>query len=383
MEIKPRSAKVEEFNKVTGLINYVFRISRNYKPTMVEEFPLLLNKDNIENMIIISENEKVVSDVNYLVQDVSIQGNKLKVAAIGGVCTHPDYEKKGYSSKILDKAEEKMFSDGVDVLIISGTRSLYSRRNCSVVKSFYKYTIKPENIEIPYEIVEFDETNFEKDTDLNKMIELYNQNSTRFIRTRDEFKKLLHAATLAWGPINYKKVFVKDNNNMIGYLIIRTIKKEYSIVGEVVELGLNNINVENVLKYTTNKFGLEYLDYKVHVRNLKDQLECNELKSLDYQQGTIKIINYSKLCNNLKGYFNQYVDSELLEHIEFKQVENKYIIKYKEEELIIESLDKLNKLFFERNEEQHNEFKHLKNIYEFTTKVFPIDFPWTANLNYQ
>ncbi|WLD28049.1 Acetyltransferase (GNAT) domain protein [Clostridioides difficile] len=383
MEIKPRSAKVEEFNKVTGLINYVFRISRNYKPTMVEEFPLLLNKDNIENMIIISENEKVVSDVNYLVQDVSIQGNKLKVAAIGGVCTHPDYEKKGYSSKILDKAEEKMFSDGVDVLIISGTRSLYSRRNCSVVKSFYKYTIKPENIEIPYEIVEFDETNFEKDTDLNKMIELYNQNSTRFIRTRDEFKKLLHAATLAWGPINYKKVFIKDNNNMIGYLIIRTIKKEYSIAGEVVELGLNNINVENVLKYTTNKFGLEYLDYKVHVRNLKDQLECNELKSLDYQQGTIKIINYSKLCNNLKGYFNQYVDSELLEHIEFKQVENKYIIKYKEEELIIESLDKLNKLFFERNEEQHNEFKHLKNIYEFTTKVFPIDFPWTANLNYQ
>lgn len=383
MEIKPRSAKVEEFDKVTGLINYVFRISRNYKPTMVEEFPLLLNKDNIENMIIISENEKVVSDVNYLVQDVSIQGNKLKVAAIGGVCTHPDYEKKGYSSKILDKAEEKMFSDGVDVLIISGTRSLYSRRNCSVVKSFYKYTIKPENIEIPYEIVEFDETNFEKDTDLNKMIELYNQNSTRFIRTRDEFKKLLHAATIAWGPIDYKKVFIKENSNIIGYLIIRTIKKEGSIIGEVVEIGLNNINVENVLKHVTNKFGLEYLDYKVHVRNLKNQLECNELKSLDYQQGTIKIINYSKLCDNLKGYFNQYVDSELLEHIEFKQVENKYIIKYKEEELIIESLDKLNKLFFERNEEQHNEFKYLKNIYEFTTKVFPIDFPWTANLNYQ
>lgn len=383
MEIKPRSAKVEEFDKVTGLINYVFRISRNYKPTMVEEFPLLLNKDNIENMIIISENETVVSDVNYLVQDVSIQGNKIKVSAIGGVCTHPDYEKKGYSSKILDKAEEKMFSDGVDVLIISGTRSLYSRRNCSVVKSFYKYTIKPENIEIPYEIVEFDETNFEKDTDLNKMIELYNQNSTRFIRTRDEFKKLLHAATIAWGPIDYKKVFIKENSKTIGYLIIRTIKKEGSIIGEIVEIGLNNINVENVLKYVTNKFGLEYLDYKVHVRNLKDQLECNELKSLDYQQGTIKIINYSKLCDNLKGYFNQYVDSELLEHIEFKQVENKYIIKYKEEELIIESLDKLNKLFFESDEEQHNEFKHLKNIYEFTTKVFPIDFPWTANLNYQ
>ncbi|NMS91163.1 GNAT family N-acetyltransferase [Clostridioides difficile] len=383
MELRPRSAKLEEFDRAIELINYVFRISRNHKPTMMEEFPLLLNKNNIENMIIISEDNKIVSDVNYLIQDVSIQGNKLKVAAIGGVCTHPDYEKKGYSSKILDKVEEKMLYDGVDIVIISGTRTLYSRRNCSLVKSFYKYTIKPENMKIPYEIVEFDETNFEKDCDLDKMIELYNQNSTRFIRTKDEFKKLLHAATIAWGPIDYKKVFIKENNNVIGYLIIRTIKKEDSIVGEVAEIGLNSVNVENVLKYVTNKFGLESLDYKVHVRNLKDQLQGNEIKTLDYQQGTMKIINFAKLCDNLRSYFNQYIDSELLKYIEFKQVENKYIIKYKEEELVIESLDKLNKLFFEKNEEQYNEFKHLKNIHEFATKVFPLDFPWTANLNYQ
>ncbi|MBY2476664.1 GNAT family N-acetyltransferase [Clostridioides difficile] len=383
MELRPRSAKLEEFDKVIELINYVFRISRNHKPTMMEEFPILLNKNNIENMIVISEDNKIVSDVNYLIQDVSIQGNNLKVAAIGGVCTHPDYEKKGYSSKILDKVEEKMFYDGVDVVIISGTRTLYSRRNCSLVKSFYKYTIKPENVKIPYEIVEFDETNFERDDDLNKMVELYNQNSTRFIRTKDEFKKLLHAATIAWGPIDYKKVFIKENNNVIGYLIIRTIKKENSIVGEVAEIGLNSVNVENVLKYVTNKFGLEYLDYKVHVRNLKDQLQGSEIKTLDYQQGTIKIINFVKLCNNLRSYFNQYIDSEILKYMEFKQLENKYIIKCKEEELVIESLDKLNKLFFEKNKEQYNEFKHLKNIHEFATKVFPLDFPWTANLNYQ
>ena len=90
MELRPRSAKLEEFDKVIELINYVFRISRSHKPTMMEEFPLLLSKNNIENMIIISEDDKVVSDVNYLIQDVSIQGNRLKVAAMGGVCTHPD-----------------------------------------------------------------------------------------------------------------------------------------------------------------------------------------------------------------------------------------------------------------------------------------------------
>ncbi|MGU3768961.1 GNAT family N-acetyltransferase, partial [Clostridioides difficile] len=190
-------------------------------------------------------------------------------------------------------------------------------------------------------------------------------------------------ATIAWGPIGYKKVFIKENNNIIGYLIIRTIKKEDSTVGEVAEIGLNSVNVENILKYVANKFGLESLNYKVHVKNLKDQLKCNGTKSLDYQQGTMKIINFTKLCDSLRSYFSQYVDFELLKYMEFKQVENKYIIKYKEEELVIENLDKLNKLFFEKNEEQYNEFKHLKNIYEFATKAFPVDFPWTANLNYQ
>ncbi len=92
-----------------------------------------------------------------------------------------------------------MFYDGVDIVIISGTRSLYSRRNCSLVKSFYKYTIKPEDVKIPYEIVEFDETNFEKDDDLDKMIELYNQNSTRFIRTRDEFQKTIACSNYCLG----------------------------------------------------------------------------------------------------------------------------------------------------------------------------------------
>ncbi len=81
--ITPKSAKIEEFEEVIKLINKVFRISNGYNPTMQQEFPLLLNKNNIDNMIVIKENENIVSDVNYLIQDVLIQGVKLKVASIG------------------------------------------------------------------------------------------------------------------------------------------------------------------------------------------------------------------------------------------------------------------------------------------------------------
>lgn len=67
MELRLRSVKLEEFDKVIELINYVFRILRNYKLIMMEEFFFLLSKNNIENMIIILEDDKVVFDVNYLI----------------------------------------------------------------------------------------------------------------------------------------------------------------------------------------------------------------------------------------------------------------------------------------------------------------------------
>ena len=47
-----RSAKLEEFDKTINLVNHVFRESINEEPTMEKEFPLLLNKSNIENMIV-------------------------------------------------------------------------------------------------------------------------------------------------------------------------------------------------------------------------------------------------------------------------------------------------------------------------------------------
>ena len=384
MKIIARSANLNEFNDVTELINYIFRISRNCKPTMVEEFPLLLNKNNIDNMIVISQDNKVVSDVNYLIQEVSIQGEKIKAAAIGAVCTHPDYEKRGFSSKVLDFVESKMLSDGVDILLVSGTRSLYTRRNCSLIKSFYKYSIHPEKVDFPtnFKFLEFDETCIDSN-DLNKILHMYNQNSTRYIRTKEEFTTLLHSATIPWGDRSYKKVLVKNNDITIGYIILRITKGNENSFAEVVELSLDNYYVEKVLKHLCYKYDLRKIVYSVHIRNTKDQLQNVSDTELDYQQGSLKIINFEKLCKSLSGYFKQYFSTDFVDNLEFVKHDDKYVIRYKDEALIIDDLNKLNKLFFEYDETQFEDFKDLKNIYSFTKAVFPLDFPWTANLNYQ
>lgn len=374
---KPRSANREEFKETTDLINKVFRVSRNHKPTMVEEFPLLLNEDNVDNMIVISKDGKIVSDVNYVIQKVSIQGERINAAAIGAVCTDPDHEGNRYSSTILDHVESKMLTDGVDLVTISGTRSLYTRRHCSRVKSFYKYTIYPSNVNMNLEIEDFNEN------DLEKMINLYNQNSTRFIRTKEEFKKLLYAATIPWGNFEYKRLVIKKDREVVGYIIVRIINEE-SRIGKVLEMEVDTKYSADVLKYVSNKYKLESIEHYVHIKNYKNQFEGYDKREIEYLDGTLKIINYEQLCEKLRPYFNQYIEYNILKNIEFMKKDSKYIIKYKdEEELVISDLDKLNKLFFEYSDSDYKEISHLNNIYGFAKKVFPLDFVWTSNLNYQ
>lgn len=372
----PRSAKVEEFESAINLINKVFRTSSGHKPTMQYEFPMLLSTDNIENMIVICKDEKVVSDVNYLIQDITIEGNDIKLASIGAVCTDPEHEGNRYSSKILDFVEEKMFDDGVDIVTISGTRTLYTRRQCSLVKNCYKYVIYPQNTDIKFEIKEYDEFY------IDDIIRLYNQNSTRFLRSKTQFKSLLESATIPWGTYGYEKLLVFSEGEFIGYVILRIINEEAK-KGEVVEMYTKFDCTYEVLQYIGNKYKLESITQYINMKDYKNQPSNYDTREVTNLDGSVKIINYEKLCKNLNRYFKQYADDSFVDNMEFKFIDGKYMIKYKNEELLIDDMDKLNKLFFQGNGVLREELEELKNIKEFTGKVFPINFVWTSNLNYQ
>lgn len=374
--INPRSAKIEEFESAINLINTVFRTSRGHKPTMQYEFPMLLSKNNIENMIVIAKEGKVISDVNYLIQDVSIEGNDIKLASIGAVCTDPEHEGNRYSSSILDFVEQKMFNDGVDIVSISGTRSLYTRRKCSLVKSCYKYVTYSKNINVNFEVKEYDEDY------LDEVMRLYNQNSTRFLRSKDQFKSLLDSATIPWGTYDYRKLLIFTDGELVGYLILRIVNIEEKI-GEVVEMYSKfDFNYE-ILQYIGNKYDLNRINQYIHMKDYKNQPSNYDTKEIIDLDGSIKIINYVQLCKKLNRYFKQYIDDSFVDKLEFKFEDDKYIIKYNNEELLIDDLDIVNKLFFQGNDVLKNELENLKNIKEFTSKVFPINFVWTSNLNYQ
>jgi GNAT superfamily N-acetyltransferase len=76
---------------------------------------------------IIALNGRPVSHVNIVYNQLSIYGCVVKVASIGGVCTHPEYRGRGLASQLLDYCFREIAEAGGKLVYISGVRGLYRR----------------------------------------------------------------------------------------------------------------------------------------------------------------------------------------------------------------------------------------------------------------
>lgn len=364
-----RQATKEDYPKVLALINEVFRLSRGHKPTMAKEFPLLLGPNNTDNMTLIEVEGQVVSDVNYWNTCVDLEGGSLKVASIGGVCSHKDYEGRGYSSKILDAVEDKMKAEGVDVLLVSGDRSLYTRRACSKVKCFRKYSLEGQEAKTHgLEYVAYHRTYLED------MHRLYCQNTVKFQRSLEDFESLLEGATVPWGTYSYKKIVILKDKVFAGYIVLRCIDEEV-LRGEVTEIYSQGLDTLDCLEHVAYGQGLDHLHYWQHVH----EKPLDHAWSIDYLHGTLKVMNFKHLMEKMSPYMITKVREATYKSLSFSQDQDKYYISDGHEVYTIESTDALNKLLFQGWQSKPAG----PGIQNFIDKVLPLPFVWPMNLNYQ
>jgi predicted N-acetyltransferase YhbS len=76
---------------------------------------------------IIALDGKPVSHVAVVYNTIFVQGARAKAASFGGVCTHPDYRKRGLASELLDSCFGEAYEAGATMVLISGARGLYRR----------------------------------------------------------------------------------------------------------------------------------------------------------------------------------------------------------------------------------------------------------------
>jgi hypothetical protein len=123
----PRALRLIEWDQLSHVVGTVFR------PSMFQEYPQLFNEPNIENLRVFAEEGRVVCHVGMTHRPASLLGCRIDVASIGAVATLDSHRSKGYASAAFQDACAKSAADGIDVMLISGGRGLYTRAGCRIV----------------------------------------------------------------------------------------------------------------------------------------------------------------------------------------------------------------------------------------------------------
>ncbi len=77
-----------------------------------------------------------ISQIDIVHSRVNVYGSHLRIASIGGVCTHPDYREQGLATHLLDYCARKLTAEGGRLMLISGVRGLYTRAGCVTAQEF-------------------------------------------------------------------------------------------------------------------------------------------------------------------------------------------------------------------------------------------------------
>ncbi len=390
----PRGARPEELPLVEELANTVFRGEReDALKTMFQEYPDLYHVSNAENVRIILENGKPVSNVNFLPQTLSIFGSRIKAATLGGVCTLKEYRGRGYGTMLLNDCIEQMKKKGISVLHISGDRFMYRNAGSLPAGKVNIYTIAPGDAEkLYYDGLVTEEFTADCTERLKAAAKLYRTENVRYIRSFDRFRQLIASTKFVDRPTKSKKsLLIREGSRYAAYitLIIRQNDEggtEASIVdwagSRKAILGAAKLIVE---KYRLNALTGYFLEYEEEVRDI-----CLE-KSIPLKTrrfpGTIKIIDFKGFMEALCPYFAEIYEPDFVDRLEFSVEDGQACIRFGNASVVVPDLQQLNDLVFgcdENTDKAENAL--IRNgdateLLKFMGEVFPIPFVYTANLN--
>lgn len=252
----PRSTRIEEYEEVINLINLVFRTTKNQPPQMEEEYPLLLNRLNINNLLIILSDGKPVSHVGKRYSELISPNGILKIASLGSVCTHPDYRGRGLATTLIKYSFNKAEKDMMDMVLISGRNPIYKKAGCQNVEGFSQFEIPAIS----------GKTLFEKVSETGKiekvLAKIYNAEPIRFKRSVEEFS-IGFLVAQAIEKRRAKREFFLDKNAQAYIVLQRESDIRKDGCGEVIEYAGNRRIISSEIDKLTALFGLNKLNFVI------------------------------------------------------------------------------------------------------------------------
>lgn len=303
--VQARSAKADELPKVFSLLNTVFRFSSRGLSSVEKIFPQVFNERNLENIRIISEDEEPISHLAIWEGEILIYGFRFNIGMFGCVCTHPSYRGRGYATILVEDALDKVRNDGVEILMISGSRGLYRRAGCVDAGMIYP-------IEIPLDVLgRVNTSRIEVSTYSNKfldsIVEIYQREPIRYKRSLEEFRTLLERSRES--PL---EVYVTSRvGKSVAYIATSILPGECPTIWEYAgsrEAVLGTI-LSMVETLNTSKIAIVV---PFHDREMLSLLESLGLVLPDPRApASFSLPNPSRFIEKIKPYFEEKIGEEI------------------------------------------------------------------------
>jgi hypothetical protein len=191
---------------------------------MARRFPLLFDPANAGRLWIVEEDGRIVAHAGYCAPGASLAGTSARVVCFGAIFTEPDRRRRGLASAVLAAALAAARAEGAQLAMISGERPLYRRLGFEplpatsfLIASATAHPYPPSTLPladggeraidrladtfIPRPISEGAwEVLRATKADVAALAALHDAEPVRFVRSPDDWLKLLKAGTVFYGP---------------------------------------------------------------------------------------------------------------------------------------------------------------------------------------
>ena len=161
---------------------------------------------------------------------LNIDDTQLRIAGIGGVCTHPDYQERGLMRELMPHCINAARSEGYHLSWLGGQRQRYGYFGYEVCGTAIQFTLSRSNLRhtagatatpgFDFEVIE------ESDCDrLGQVFELHNAQTMHAQRSESDLYPLL----TSWNSRLYAALAGDD---MVGYVVIGEQSMLCELVGE-------------------------------------------------------------------------------------------------------------------------------------------------------
>ncbi|MEA2069664.1 MAG: GNAT family N-acetyltransferase [Asgard group archaeon] len=252
---------MKDKKQIIKLYRYCFY--REYFPEDSPKWDQYFKMINFDKSFGYFKDNKLISVVLALDFECFIRGKISSMTGIAGVATKPEYRRKGYSRKLLEKTLTEMYKNGTHLSALYPFKHSYYRKfgyvNCE--KSM-NITFSPRNILLPRNFTPMKISEISIEESYEKLQKIHDEIAKKynFVRFKTPF-------TWAWYNIptsDVWKIIIAQNmqQEIVGYMVteISSLSEKYAV-----KLTINQMFAKN------EQVRLSFLDYiKKHSDQIKE-----------------------------------------------------------------------------------------------------------------